>query len=135
MTNGRDELVDEAILRRALRLEDDERAPAFDAAAIAAAAAFAWPRPAAAVVVAVAAALTGLVAVAAWAAVFIAAPTVFDDLVAFAMPGIIAAATLVVWIAQVAMQPAVPLSLVAALGVAVLHSVRERRDYAHAHAS
>ena len=38
MTDRRDDLLDESILRRALRLEPDERAPLFDVAAIAAAA-------------------------------------------------------------------------------------------------
>jgi uncharacterized membrane protein YfcA len=135
MTIDRDELLDETILRRALRLEDDERAPRFDAAAIAALATFAGPSPRALIATLVAAALTGLVAVAAWAYVFIVAPPVLDDLVAFAMPGIVALATVVVAISEVAMQPAVPLSLLAALGVAVLHSLRERREYAHAHTS
>ena len=135
MTVDRDELIDEAVLRRALRLEDDERAPRFDAAAIAALARFAGPSPRALIVTLAAAALTGLVAVAAWAFVFIAAPTVLDDLVAFAMPGIVAVATLVVAIAQLAMQPAVPLSLLAALAIAVIHSLRERGEYMHVDAS
>jgi len=135
MTIDRDELLDETILRRALRLEDDERAPRFDGAAIAALATFAGPSPRALLITLVAAGLTGVVAVAAWAFVFVIAPPVLDDLVAFAMPGIVALATVIVAIAEVAMQPAVPLSLLAALGVAVLHSVRERREYAHAHTS
>ncbi|HEY3218592.1 MAG TPA: hypothetical protein VGK15_05860 [Candidatus Limnocylindria bacterium] len=133
--NERDKLIDEAVLRRALRLEDDERAPRFDVAAVAALGTFASPSPRVLVLALVAAALTGLVAVAVWAVIFVLAPTVFDDLVTLAMPGLIAVATLIMSIAEVAAQPVVPLSLIAALGVAVLHSLRERREYAHVDAS
>ena len=133
MNERRDDLLDEAVLRRALRLEADERAPRFDAAAFALAApAFmrrnAFGALAAAVVLGVAAAVV-------WSAIFTAFPAVADAAMATAIDAVIAIATLFLPIAELAAQPAVPLSLLAALGVAILHELRDRREHEHANAS
>lgn len=129
MTDRNDDLLDETTLRRALRLEPDERAPIFDPAAIAVAA----QRPRLAVVSAlVAVGLVSMGAVAVWSAVAFLLPTVvanaFDValllLAALAVP---ASATL-----EIAQQPVVPLSLLVALAIATAHELRERVTYANA---
>jgi hypothetical protein len=131
----RDDLLDEADLRRALRFEPDERVPRFDAGAIALAArrpAFGRWNPIGAL--AVAAAL-GVVAVGMWSAIFAALPSFGNALVVASIDALVAVATLLLPIAEFASQPAVPLSLLAALGVAILHELRDRREQAHANAS
>jgi hypothetical protein len=55
--------------------------------------------------------------------------------IAAAIDAAVAIATLLLPIAEFAAQPAVPVSLLAALGVAILHELRERREHAHANAS
>lgn len=135
MSDRRDDLIDEAILRRALRLDHDERAPRFDAAAIAAFARDVGPTRRALAVALAATALTGLVAAAVWSVALDAAPTLLDHLIALALWAIVAVATVLAPIAEIASEPAVPLSLLAALGVAILHELRERREYAHVDAS
>ncbi len=135
MSERRDDLLDEAILRRALRLDHDERAPRFDAAAIALLSPAGVPSPRAAVVALVATAVTGLVATAVWSIALGAGPILVDDLIALALRAVVATATVLLPIAEIAAEPAVPLSLLAALGVAILHELRERREYAHVHAS
>jgi hypothetical protein len=135
MSERRDDLLDEAVLRRALRLDEDERAPRFDVGAIALAA----RRPAFARHTAVgalaAAAVLGVAAVSIWSAIFAIVPTVGDALIATAIDAAVSGATLLAPIAELAAQPAVPLSLLAALGVAILHEVRDRREHQHANAS
>lgn len=135
MTEQRGDVIDEAILRRALRLEHDERAPAFDAGAIAAFARDAGTSRAALAVALIAIGLTGVVAASVWSLASAAAPTLIDGLVALALQVVVAIATVLEPIAEIAAEPAVPLSLLAALGVAILHELRERREYAHVHAS
>jgi hypothetical protein len=119
------DLLDETMLRRALRLEVDERAPLFDPAHIAAAA---RQRPRLAIVSALVALAIGVLgAVTVWSAVAIFLPTVvgtvFDAglaiLVLLAVP---ASGTL-----ELVQQPAVPLSLLVALAIAIAHELRERR--------
>jgi hypothetical protein len=134
-TSRRDDVIDEGVLRRALRLEHDERIPRFDAQAIAALAAQTRTAPPVAPIAIVASALMSAVAVVVWSALFDAAPAFIDAAVATALDGIVAFATLAISIAQVASQPAIPLSLLAALGVAILFELRERRERPHAHAS
>ena len=127
MTDRRDDLLDETILRRALRLESDERAPIFDAAAIA----VAGQRSRLAVVSAlVAVGLVSMGAVAVWSAVAFFLPTVvanaFDvALLLLASLAVPASATL-----EIAQQPVVPLSLLAALAIATAHELRERVGHA-----
>lgn len=127
MNDRRDDLLDETILRRALRLESDERSPIFDAAAIAAA----GQRPRLAVVSAlVAVGLVAMGAVAVWSAVAFFLPTVvanaFDvALMLLASLAVPASATL-----EIAQQPVVPLSLLAALAIATAHELRERVGHA-----
>ena len=124
MSSRRDELLDEAILRRALRLEPDERAPVFDAAAIAA---VARPRTRLAVISAlVAVGLGAAGALTAWWAATMFAPAVVAsafDLVLGLVALLAVPATTILGIAQ---QPAVPLSLAAAIAIATAHELRER---------
>ncbi|HKW78730.1 MAG TPA: hypothetical protein VJQ09_06485, partial [Candidatus Limnocylindria bacterium] len=82
-----------------------------------------------------AAGVTGVVAGSVWSAIFGLAPLIEGEVVARALDGVVAIVTLLVPIAQLAAQPAVPMSLIAALGVAIIHELRERREHAHAHAS
>jgi len=135
MTERPDDLIDEGVLRRALRLEQHERAPHFDAQAIAALAARTRTAPPTLLVAFAATALTSIAAVAIWSAVLSAAPSFIDDAIAAALDGLVALATFAISVAQIAAEPTVPLSLIAALGVAILYELRERRERAHVHAS
>ena len=129
MTDRRDDLLDETILRRALRLESDERAPAFDPAAIAAAA----RRPRLAVVSAlVGVGLVSLGAVAVWSAVAFLLPTVVANAFDVALMLLASLAVPASAIAEIAQQPVVPLSLLAALAIATAHELRERVGHANA---
>jgi hypothetical protein len=123
MTDPRRELLDEATLRRALRLEADERTPLFDPAAIAAA----GQRPRFAVVGALAA--LGLVAVGAvvvWSTIAIFLPTVLATAFDLGLGVVAVVAVPASAIAAVAQQPVVPLSLLAALAIATAYELRER---------
>ena len=135
MTDRRDDLIDEGVLRRALRLEKDERIPRFDAQAIAALAERTRTAPPTLVIAFVASALTAVVAVAVWSTLLGAAPAFIDAAIGTVLDGLVVVATFAISVAEVASEPAVPVSLVAALGVAVLYELRERREHAHAHAS
>jgi hypothetical protein len=130
VTDRRNDLLDETILRRALRLEVDEPRPVFDPVAIAA---VAGQRARLAVVSAlVALGLVSVGAVAAWSAVVFFLPTVVQSvfdvaLMLLATLAVPASATL-----EIALQPAVPMSLLAALAVATAHELRERVGHANA---
>lgn len=129
MTDRRDDLLDETILRRALRLEPDERAPRFDAAALAAA----GQRPRLAVVSAlVAVGLVSVGAVAVWSAVAFFLPTVVANAFDVALLLLASLAVPASAIAEIAQQPVVPLSLLAALAIATAHELRERVGHANA---
>jgi len=124
VTDRRDDLLEETILRRALRLEPDERAPIFDHAAIAAA----GQRPRLALVSAMVAIGIGAVgAVTVWTAVAVLLPTVVANAFDVALGVVAALAVPVIAVLEVAQQPAVPLSLFAALLIATAHELRERR--------
>lgn len=123
MTDRRDGLLDETILRRALRLESDERAPVFDPAAIAAAA----ERPRVALVSALVAIGIGTVgAVTVWSATAMLLPTVVADAFGVVLGVVAMLAVPASGVLDLAQQPAVPLSLLAALAVATAHELRER---------
>ena len=130
MNEPRNELLDETALRRALRLEADERPPQFDPAAIALAA---RQRPRFAVLgVLGAVALAAIGAVAVWSAITIFMPGVvasaFDaSLAAIALIAVPASA-----IYELIQQPVVPLSLLTALAIVTAHELRERMTYANA---
>ena len=124
MTDPRVELLDESRLRRALRLEADERTPLFDPAAIAAAA---LERPRFAVAGALVA--IGLVAVGAvvvWSTVAIFVPTVLAAAFDLGLGAVALVAVPASAIAAMALQPVVPLSLLAALAIATAYELRER---------
>ena len=134
MSEPRGDLLEETTIRRALRLEADERPPRFDPAAIAAAARV---RPGSAAILTglAIAGVTGVVAGTVWSLILGAAPQVADATGAVLLDAVIAFATVLVPIAEIATQPAVPLSLLAALGVAILFELRERREHLHVHSS
>jgi hypothetical protein len=129
------ELLDETLLRRAMRLEADETVPRFDAVAIAALAARRAPTTRMLAAGLLVAGSTGLVAGAVWSLIFAAGPAIFDRAMDAVIGLALIVASLLLPVAHLASEPAVPLSLLAALGVAILHELRERREHAHAHAS
>jgi hypothetical protein len=135
MSERRDDLLDEAVIRRALRLEADERVPRFNAGAIALAA---QRRPFgrySAIGTLGGTAVLAVTAWGVWSAIFAAFPAFADAAMSASIDAAVAIATLLIPIAEFAAQPAVPLSLLAALGVAILHELRDRREHAHADAS
>ena len=124
MTDRPGDLLDETILRRALRLEADERAPMFDHAAIAAAGQ--RPRLAfASALVAIGIGAAGAVTV--WTAVAVLLPTVVANAFDVALGVVATLAVPASGILEIAQQPAVPLSLFAALAIVTVHELRERR--------
>ena len=130
MNDRRDDLLDETILRRALRLEADERRPVFDPVAIVA---VARQRARLAVVSAfVALGLVSVGAVAAWSAVAFFLPTVVASVFDVALTLLVSGAVPASAIAEIALQPVVPLSIFAALAIATLHELRERVGHANA---
>lgn len=133
MTDQRDGLLDEATLRRALRLEADERAPLFDTAAIAAAA---RSRPRIAAVSAIVAlGLSALGAVVVWSAAALLLPALAVTGLEVALGIVAAVAVPVSAIAEMVQQPVVPLSLLATLVIATAHELRQGRELSHATAS
>jgi hypothetical protein len=135
MSEGRGDLLEETTLRRALRLEADEHPPRFDPAAIATAARAVRPSSATILTGLAVAGVTGVVAGTVWSFILGAAPQLADAIGGAALEALISLATLLVPIAEIATEPAVPLSLLAALGVAILFELRERREHAHVHSS
>ncbi len=135
MTNERDDLIDEAVLRRSLRFEPDEHTPRFDAAAIAAMAEDQARRPRTMAILLAAAGVTGVAAGSVWSLIASNAPAIGDAVGGATLGALIALATLLVPLAELASQPTVPLSLLAAIAVAIVHELRERRETAHVHAS
>ena len=135
MNDPRDDLMDESVLRRSLRLEPDERAPRFDARVIALVAGN-RPLPLWTTFSAVA----GLVvmagcAIVVWSVILAFAPALLDAVMSAVVEVAIRVVTALAPVADIAVQPAIPLSLLAALGVAILHELRERREQLHANAS
>jgi hypothetical protein len=124
MTDRRDELLDETTLRRALRLEADERPPLFDAAAIAAAARRRPRLSVAGPLVALGAAAGGAVVV--WSTVAIFLPTLIAGAFEAGLGILALLAVPASAIAELVQQPVVPLSLIAALAIATVHELRER---------
>jgi len=123
MTERPDDLLDETTLRRALRLESDERAPLFDPAAIAAAARV---RPRMVLVSAFAALAIGTVgAIGVWSAVAYFLPTLVAEAfdLGLAVLAFVAVPVSAIW--SVVQQPVVPLSLVVAIAIATLQELRE----------
>ena len=124
MTDRTGEPLDETTLRRALRLEADERPPLFDPAAIAAAA---RERPRIAMMSALAAIALGAVgAVVVWSAVAILLPTLVVDAFDLGLGLLAMLAVPVSGVADLVQQPVVPVSLVVALAIATAHELRER---------
>jgi hypothetical protein len=124
------ELLDETTLRRALRLEADERPPRFDPAAIAAAA---RQRPGLALVSAFVAVVLGVTgAAAAWSLVALFAPTFIADALDLLLARLALFAIPASAVAELIQQPVIPLSLVVALAIATAHELRERVVHATA---
>ena len=130
MTDRTGEPLDETTLRRALRLEVDERPPLFDPAAIAAAA---RERPRIAMISALAAiALGGVGAVVVWSAVAILLPTLVVDAFDLGLGLLAMLAVPASGVADLVQQPVVPVSLVVALAIATAHELRERMIHVNA---
>ena len=134
MDERRDELIDETLLRRALRLDAEERAPRFDPHAIAV---LARPRlsPAHAVVLAVLAIAVGVVATTFWWNVITAGPALLGEAISVALDALALVASLLYPALAAFADPAVPLSLLVALGITIVYEMRTRREHAHAEAS
>jgi len=123
MSERLNDLLDETTLRRALRLESDERAPLFDPAAIAAAGRV---PPRMVLVSAIAALAVGTVgAVGVWSAVAYFLPTLVADAFDLGLGTLAFVAVPLSAIWGVVQQPVVPLSLVVAIAIATLHELRE----------
>ena len=136
MNDPERDLVDEAVLRRALRFEVDEIPPRFDTVAIAA---LAHDVRRSGRVIA-GGLLVLMIAVgsstgAIWSALIQSAPAIAGAAAEAALGAVIAVATLLVPVAETAGEPAVPLSLLAALAVAVIYEIRERGGTVHVRAS
>ena len=135
MNDPRDDLMDESVLRRAMRLEPGERAPRFDARAIALMAGdrqMPWWTMFSALAGLV---VLGTVAVGVWSVILAFAPTLLDTVMGAVVDVVVSLLTILEPLAGIAAQPAIPLSLLAALGVAILHELRERREQLHVNAS
>ena len=132
--SDRDGMLDETTLRRALRFESDERVPRFDVAAIAAVAG-AGPSRAAVVFGVTACAVTALAAASTWSVIAAFAPDIVNAVVSFTLDTVVTVATMLEPLAEIASQPVVPFSLIAALGVAIIHTLYERREHVHVNAS
>jgi hypothetical protein len=118
------ELLDETVLRRALRLEADERLPRFDPAAIAAAA---RRRPRVLMVSVLAAiTVTAVSAVGVWSTVAALLPSAAAQIFDAALGVLALVAVPASTVAELVQQPAVPLSLFAALAIATAFELRER---------
>jgi hypothetical protein len=134
MNDRRDDLMDESVLRRAMRLEADERAPRFDPRAIAL---MATDRtlPGWTTLTAIAGVVVmGAVAVSVWSVIIAFAPEILDTVMGAVVAVAVPALTLLEPVAGIAAQPVIPLSLLAALVVAILNEVRERRERLHVNA-
>ena len=112
MNERRGDLLEEATLRRALRLEADERPPRFDAATIAAAARTVRPSSAAILTGLAVAGVTGVVAGTVWSFILGAAPQLADAVGGAALEALISLATLLVPIAEIATVTGRPASTV-----------------------
>ncbi|HEY6958122.1 MAG TPA: hypothetical protein VI814_04795 [Candidatus Limnocylindria bacterium] len=134
MHERRDDLVDETLLRRALRLDAEERAPRFDPAAIAA---LARPRlaPAHALGLAVLAVAVAVAATTFWWNVITDGPALFGEAVSVALDGLALVASFLYPALEAFADPAVPLSLLVALGITIVYEMRTRRGRVHAEAS
>jgi hypothetical protein len=136
MSDRHDDLFDESVLRRALRLEPDEGSPRFDPRTIALMA----RQPVAptlrqATFALGAAVVVGFAAGNIWSAIFSAGPSIADGAMSAIVDAAVAIASVLLPIADLVQQPVIPLSLLAALCVAILYELRERRERAHANAS
>jgi hypothetical protein len=130
-SDRRDEdLFDETRLRRALRLEAAEMPPRIDVAAIAARARAERPAFVAASFVSTVfagiavAGLVGLIA----AALPSVAPALASDIFAAGIQTLAQAAIPASALLSLAMQPTVPIALIAALAVAIAHEYAQRRE-------
>jgi hypothetical protein len=134
MRERRDELIDETVLRRALRLDAEERAPHFDPAAIAA---LARPRLGSghAFGLLVLAVAVGVTATTFWWNVFTDGPAVLGGTISVALEGLALVASLLYPALEAFSDPAVPLSLLVALGITIVYEMRIRREHVHAEAA
>ncbi len=134
MNDRHEDLVDEAVLRRSLRLEPDERAPRLDPAALAAAAERRAPWLAIGAS-AIAVSLTAVVAASVWTIVAMFAPSLLADAFDTALATLAQVAVPLAGIVETAQAPVVPASILAALAIAIVFELRQGRETRHAVAS
>lgn len=134
MNDRREDLLDEAVLRRALRLESGERAPRLDPAVLAAAAERRAPWLAIGAS-AIAVSITALVAASVWTVVAMFAPALLADAFDAALAALAQVAVPLAGIVETAQAPVVPASILAALAIAIFFELRQGRETRHAIAS
>jgi hypothetical protein len=120
------DLIDESVLRRALRFEADEHPPRFDAATLVATAARERGQFGANRMVALVAAVT--LTYATWAAIAAVAPTFLVTLLDAALALVASVAVPALLVVETAQEPVVPTSLVAALVIAIVYEMRQRKE-------
>ncbi|MEP6693922.1 MAG: hypothetical protein ABJB39_04705 [Chloroflexota bacterium] len=130
MIDREGDVLDETTLRRALRLEADERAPRFDSAAIAAAARTQPRLAVASALVALAFGTVGVIGI--WAVVVMAIPAFVADAFDLGLGALAMLAVPASTVADLVQQPVVPLSLFVALAIATAHELRERVSHVSA---
>ena len=129
-TQEHDDLFDEMRLRRALRLDAAEIPPRFDVAAIAARAEAERPAFVAASLVSTLFAGVALAALLGLSATALStlAPALASDLLAASIETLAQVAIPVSALLSLAAQPTVPIALIAALAVAIVHEYSQRRE-------
>lgn len=129
-----DDLLDEALLRRSLRLEADERAPRFDPAAIAE---LARPRltPPFVLATALVALSVAITTTVMWTAVAMSAAALVSGAADLLLAVLARGAALLYPLVRDATDPAIPLSLLLGLGVAIYHELSVRREPVRVQAS
>ena len=134
MGERRDELIDESVLRRALRLDADEHVGRFDPAAIAALARPRLGSPQALGLLALAVTI-GVAATTFWWDAITQGPALLGEAVSVVLDAVALVASFLYPALEAFSDPAVPLSLLVALGITIVYEMRTRRGHAHAEAS
>lgn len=127
------DLIDESVLRRALRFEADEHAPRFDAATLAATAARERGPLGGNRMLALVAGVA--LTYATWSAIAAVAPTFLGTVLDAALALVASAAVPALLVIEAAEEPVVPTSLVMALAIAIVYELRQRKVQRHVIAS
>lgn len=129
--SDRERLFDEHELRRALRLDGDERPWRLDAAALAAAARRVDARRRALVMMLGGVVATAALSVIVWAQLFALAPAAGREALSLVIGAFTGVATVLILLAQAAAEPVVPVGLVAVLAIVIISELVERRERRH----